>query len=95
MALSYEQQNKKSNCIKKLKNVQKFEFINRLLCYACVLPFFHTVACLGQQKEAPLISKVGGAGFILSIAGVVGLKNKEDQLSQKIEKIVASEKERR
>ena len=94
MSLSYKQEQRKNKCIKKLRNVKKFELINRLLCYACVLPFFHTASCLGQQKEIPLISKIGSAGFVVSMVGVIGLKNKEDELSQKITKLIELEKEK-
>ncbi|MGN0920008.1 MAG: hypothetical protein ACI4OR_04580 [Alphaproteobacteria bacterium] len=92
MTLSYKQQLKKNQYIKKLNRVKKFEIINRLLCYACVFPFFHTAACLGQQKEVPVVDTVGSIGLVLSAASAVKLQNKEEELTEKISRIKALER---
>ena len=92
MKLSYKQQNQKDKCIRKLGKIKKFELINRLLCYACVLPFFHATACLGQNKNIPLVSKVGSVGFVVSTVAVFSLKDKKDKYTAALNKLANLER---
>ncbi len=74
----YQEKEKK---IKQLKRTSRFELLNRLLCYACVLPMLHFSACLGQQKPTPVISKVGAVGMVLSCANAIRLRNKSEEIT--------------
>ena len=87
MKLAHQQEQEKNKCIKKLRRNQTFETINRLLCYACVIPFFHMTACFSQKKEIPVISTVGSVGFVVSIANAIQLKNKQEKLTEKLTKL--------
>ena len=81
----YKKEKLKCQKIKQLRNVQRFSTLNRLLCYACVFPLLHTMACLGQQKEFSLLDKVGSVGFIASTAGCLVLKRKEENITEVLE----------
>ena len=92
MPLSYKQQRQKDKCIQKLNKIKKFELINRLLCYACVLPFFHAAACLGQDKNIPLASKLGSIGFCCSVAGAFISATKREKTEEKLIQLTQKEK---
>ena len=83
---SYEQK------IKTLKIIKKFELLNRLACYACVIPFIYTTACLGQHKNIPTAVKVGAVGFVGSSVGIFIAKKKEEEIQRKLEKIAEGNK---
>ena len=76
----YKKEKRAYEKIKQLKRVQRFSALNRLLCYACMLPFLHATACLGQKQSVPLISKVGSAGFVASVTSICVLKKKEEKV---------------
>ena len=78
--------------IKNLRNFKRFELLNRLACYACIIPFFYATSCLGQEKEMPVAAKVGGIGFIASTAGIFAIKSKKEKAEIELEKIRAERK---
>ena len=73
--------------IKTLNMLKKFELINRLVCYACVIPFFYTISCLNQKKDVPTLAKIGSIGCVASMATAVAIKNKEEKTLSELEKI--------
>ena len=73
--------------INTLNTLKKFEFVNRLICYACVIPFFYTTSCLSQKKNVPAIAKAGCVGFGASIVAAVAIKTKEEKIKDELEKI--------
>ena len=79
--------------LKTLKNIKKFELINRLVCYACVVPFFYATSCISQHKSMSLGTKLAAGGFVASIAGVLALKTKEEKTEQEIQKILEKRRE--
>ena len=91
MTLTYQQEAKKNSCIKKLRRTQKFELINRLLCYACVIPFFHAASCV-EQKEIPVASGAGAIGFVLCLGNTLRLQNKQEKLAKELSNIRKLEK---
>ena len=82
--MNVDEKNKK---IKQLKRNSRFEILNRLFCYACVIPMFHFTACLGQQKPAPMISKVGTIGVVLATVNALRLNKKEDDIKSSIREL--------
>lgn len=78
---------KKQQKLNLLKKTKYFELLNRLVCYACVIPFFYTAACLGQKKEVPFKAKLGTIGFITSSFTAVAIKSKEGKIQEQIKKI--------
>ncbi|MBR6231853.1 MAG: hypothetical protein IKQ99_02000 [Alphaproteobacteria bacterium] len=73
--------------IKTLNRLRKFELVNRLFCYACVIPFFYTASCLNQKKAVPMVAKAGSVGFGASIFTALVIRNKEEKTKEELEKI--------
>ena len=92
MELTYQQERQKKQYIKKLRHNQTFETINRLVCYACVIPFFHMVACLGQKKDISVVSAAGSVGFVATAVNAFRLKNKQEKLTEKLTKLCELER---
>ena len=87
-----------SKCEKKLKtlkNLKRFELINRLLCYACVVPFFYTTSCLGQKQSIPLASKVGSVGFVTSVIIAATIRHKEEKTQEELDKMAEKKRNSR
>ena len=80
---------------KTLKNLKRFELINRLAFYACLLPFFHTAACLGQKQSIPLASKVGSVGFVASVVIAATIRHKEEKTQEELDKIACKKRNSR
>ena len=73
--------------IKTLNLLKKFELINRLICYTCVIPLFYTAACLNQKKSISTASKAGCIGFGASVFTALVIRNKEEKIEDELEKI--------
>lgn len=80
------QKQKKKNQLSTLKKLEKLELLQRIITLGCLLPFLHVTSCLGQAKEVPMVSKIGGIGFLVSSAGLVATKTKEEKIKNKLKK---------
>ena len=81
--------------MKTLKNIKRFELLNRFVCYACVVPFFYATSCISQHKSVSWGTKLAAGGFVASVAGVLALKTKEEKTEQEISKILEKRREQR
>jgi len=80
---------------KTLKNIQRFELLNRLAFYGCIIPFFYTASCLGQQKSIPTAAKVGSAGCVATVIAAIAIKTKEEKIKTELENMAKQKKNSR
>ena len=71
---------------KNLKRIKKFELLNRLACYACIIPFFYATACLGKKETIPSAAKVGSVGFIATTVAAIAIRTKQEKIQEELEK---------
>ena len=70
-----------------LRRNDRYQGFNKFVVLLCTLPFLHLAGCVGQAKTIPVVSRVGGVGFIASCLVAARLNKRETDLYRKMEQV--------